>query len=907
MRPLRSISVLMPTWQGLEFLERVLGALAAQRCSLPWDFRAIDSSSTDGTYALLEASSKRFPVPFAFERIDGVEFDHGDTRNLLAARSTGDLLVFLTQDAIPSSAEWLERLAANFQDERVGAAYCRNVPRPDARLLTKIISAGDLGYQTGRREVRLPDTATYTRTNAHDRRVLYNFNDVASALRRELWERHPFPRTWFGEDILQARAILEAGFTVVYDDEATVEHSHDYSPEETYTRAKIDGRFNAEWLDRVCVASKDDARILEKRVLEGDKSALEAEGLSDEALGSLLVEAARLRAAAFEGLHDGGRTEKRMAGSRMLTRSRLKILYVVHGFPPDTWAGTEVYTLNLAREMRALGHEVVVLTRAPAKLTVAEGGPTDFSVHEDAFEDLRVLRMTNRLAHRRLSDGYRDERAEAAFRRVLALEMPDVVHFQHLIHLGAGLVEVAREEGFPTLLTIHDYWALCARVQLIRPDGVRCEENQGAGCFLCVKDKHYDRIGAARVAGSVLGPVAELAAGLAGKNDFKQLMDRHDFVPAAYAAADLRVSPSRFLRRKYVETAGFDPHTLLYSANGMRTDHVRVVEKKTDPAGRVRFGFVGSLVWYKGGATMLEALRRLAGKPCTLSIFGDFKPESDPHHAELKALAGPNVVFRGRFDNAKLAEVYAEIDVLIVPSVWFENAPITIHEAHMLETPVVASNIGGMAEFVRDGVDGLHFQVGDADDLARTLTRFLDEPDLRQRLSQEFPRIKTIQEDAVATQFRYRQLAASALGRTGDSGERVLVDAPGVQTALREGGVEQQGADMLLLRARTRAAVEYDLAGAGGGRRRIHIEQYALGAESSLALGFRVLVDGEHVGDSPGRTSGGRDGPLLHTLELDLSRAARRLRIETLASDTHARILRVRVVSVPQVRGPSNP
>jgi len=908
MRPLRSISVLMPTWQGLEFLERVLGALAAQRCSLPWDFRAIDSGSTDGTYELLAAWSNRFPVPFTFERIDGVEFDHGDTRNLLAARSTGDLLVFLTQDAIPSSAEWLEQLAANFQDERVGAAYCRNVPRPDARLLTRIFSASDLGYQAGRREVRLPDAATYARMNAHDRRVLYNFNDVASALRRELWERHPFPRTWFGEDILQARAILEAGFTVVYDDEATVEHSHDYSPEETRARATIDGRFNAEWLDRVCVATKDDARILEKRVLEDDKRALEAEGLSDEALGSLLVEAARLRAAAFEGLHDGGRTEKRLPGSRMLTRSRLKILYVVHGFPPDTWAGTEVYTLNLAREMRALGHDVVVMTRAPAKVAVAEGGPADFSVHEDTFEDLRVLRMTNRLAHRRLSDGYRDERAEAAFRRVLALEIPDVVHFQHLIHLGAGLVEVAKEEGFPTLLTIHDYWALCARVQLIRPDGVRCEENQGAGCFLCVKEKHYDKIGAARIAGSVLGPVAELAAGLAGKDDFKQLMDRHEFVPAAYAAADLRVSPSRFLRRKYVETAGFDPHTLIYSANGMRTDHVRAVAKKPDPAGRMRFGFVGSLVWYKGGATMLEAMRRLAGKPCTLNVFGDFKPESDAHHAELKAHAGSNVVFRGRFDNAKLAEVYAEIDVLIVPSVWFENAPITIHESHMLGTPVVASNIGGMAEFVRDGVDGLHFQVGDADDLARTLTRFLDEPTLISQLSRDFLAVKTIQEDAVATQFRYRQLAASALARTGESGERVLVDSPGIQTASREGGVEQQGADMLLLRARARSAVEYDLFGAGGGRRRIHVDQFALGAESTLELGARVLVDGAHVGDVPARTSGGRDGPLSHTIELDLPREARRLRIETLKvgrDETHARVLRVRVVSVPRDSGKS--
>ncbi len=908
MRPLRSISVLIPTWQGMEFLERVLAALAEQKCALPWDFLAVDSGSTDGTWDCLGRWSERFPVPFERRRIEQVEFDHGDTRNMLASRSRGDLLVFLTQDAIPRGTDWLERLAANFEDERVGAAYCRNVPRPDARVLTKIFSANDNGYRAGRREVRLPDAATYARMNAHERRDLYNFNDVASALRRDLWERHPFPRTWFGEDLLQARAFLEAGYTVVYDDETVVEHSHDYDAEETYTRAKIDGRFNAEWLGRVCVESKSDARILEKRVLEEDARALRKEGLSDAELGAAFVEAARLRGAAFDGLHDGGRSEKRYPGTKMLESPRLKVLYVVHGFPPDTWAGTEVYTLNLAREIKSRGHEVVILARSPASKSVADGGPAEFSVREDMFEDLRVLRITNRAQPRNLKESYWDVRADAAFRRVIAQERPDVVHFQHLIHLSASLVEVAREEGLPTLLTLHDYWALCARVQLIRPDGVRCEENQGAGCFLCVKNVHFDRIPAAKVAGNVLGPVAELAAELVGRGEYKDMMDRHEVLPAAFASADLRVSPSRFLRKKFVDTADFDPHTLVFSANGMRTDHVTVADKRPDPKGRVRFGFVGTLVWYKGGEVMLKAMRRLAGVNCVLNVFGDFKPETDQHHAALRDLAGPNVAFRGRFDNAKLAEVYAEIDVLIVPSVWFENAPITIHEAHLLRTPVVASDIGGMAEFVRDGVDGLHFGAGDDADLAAKLRRFVDEPELAERLSRDFPHIKSIHEDAAATEFRYRQLACLALARELIEDERLVLDAVGVQTARRAGGVEQQGADMLLLRAGTSAAAEYDVAGAGGGLRKIRVEQYALGGEADLALGLRVRLDDKEVGEVLPFTSEGRDGIRAHEFELEMPREARRLRLETWSrggDETHARIRRVQVLRIRAVRAPA--
>src|SRR5689334_13112109 len=98
MRPIRSVSVLVPTFQGIQFLERALKSLASQRIDLPWDFLAIDSGSTDGTWELLGRFAERFPVPFRRQRIDPVEFDHGDTRNLLASRSNGDLLVYLTQD-----------------------------------------------------------------------------------------------------------------------------------------------------------------------------------------------------------------------------------------------------------------------------------------------------------------------------------------------------------------------------------------------------------------------------------------------------------------------------------------------------------------------------------------------------------------------------------------------------------------------------------------------------------------------------------------------------------------------------------------------------------------------------------------------------------------------------------------
>ncbi|MEM7517788.1 MAG: glycosyltransferase family 2 protein, partial [Planctomycetota bacterium] len=318
----------MPTWQGMEFLERVLDALAAQKTRYDVDLHVIDSGSTDGTWEFLEEREATFPWPLQLYRIASAEFDHGDTRNQLAARSRGDLLVFLTQDAIPSRTDWLECLARNFEDPRVGAVTCRNVPRADARILTCIFSESDPGYGEERIERTLPDPMRFAAMSGDERRLLYNFNDVASAVRRELWEYFPFPRTMMGEDILMARGLIHAGYTIVHDVEATVDHSHDYGPEKMQWRGFVDGKFNAEWLDRICVATEEDIAELSARLIEGDRARLVRLGHDGAELEALLAEALELRTALVRGLYEGGRSALRYPGSAIRETRKLRLLFV---------------------------------------------------------------------------------------------------------------------------------------------------------------------------------------------------------------------------------------------------------------------------------------------------------------------------------------------------------------------------------------------------------------------------------------------------------------------------------------------------------------------------------------------------------------------------------------------------
>lgn len=911
-RAVRSISVLMPTFQGEEFLDRVLARLAQQRCELPWEMRVVDSGSTDGTLAILESWRARLGVPLRIERIHNSAFDHGDTRNLLAAESSGDLLVYLTQDAIPSSADWLAKLARNFEDPLVAAAYCRNVARPEAQLLTRVFSEKDPGYTAGRREVRLPEPADYAALDAHARRLLYNFNDVASAIRRDVWERHPMPRTEFGEDMLAARALLEAGFTVVYDDVATVEHSHDYGPDEMRKRAEIDGKFNAEWLGRTCVGTRAEAEELVRRQLELDREALANAGFDGAQLDAQLVRAERLRRAAFVGLYEGGKSRERHVATRFVRRTRKKILYVVHGFPPDTWAGTEVYTLRLAQEMQRRGHDVAVLARVPGD----ESGKPDFSIHASEFQGVRVYRMTNRIAHQRIRDSYLQPLAEAAFRKLLRELAPDVVHFQHLIHMSAGLPAVCRELGIPTVVTVNDYWALCARVQLIRPDGVRCAKNQGLGCLPCIKgedlalvERSRETLPALESLVRALGSLQAPGAGPLGQyvGEFGDVADRHGIVAGAYASCDLVIAPSRFLRERLLESGKFDRRRTLYSDYGTLTEHLRPLRREQREGRALRLGFVGSLVWYKGVDVLLRAMAVLHGRPVELHVFGDFHPERDPHHAELERLArdcGDTVRFHGVFDNRDIAGVHERIDALVVPSVWFENSPITIHEAFLLGTPVLASDIGGMAELVRDGVDGLHFKVGDPDSLARAVARLLDEPGLLARISRGRS-VKTMAEDAREMEVRYRQLCCLARERIAPK----RLELAGVATGARQGSVDEQRGTLVLLRPGSDSAVEYDLSAAGDGLLEIALELVTLRGEIQARFGGGVQLDGRELERIQLFSGADEEKSFVVRWRVDLESPASRLRIDNRSESPHSylRIARVTVLELPEGPLPSAP
>ena len=131
---------------------------------------------------------------------------------------------------------------------------------------------------------------------------------------------------------------------------------------------------------------------------------------------------------------------------------------------------------------------------------------------------------------------------------------------------------------------------------------------------------------------------------------------------------------------------------------------------------------------------MARAFRDIDPEQAILQIYGFF-PGYDGHsdyEERLRWIASESraIRFRGRYDPRDVFDVLAGVDVIVIPSIWWENSPLTVHEAFLAGVPIIAADEGGMAELVLDGKNGLLFGPGNADDLAQQLSRLQDDPDL---------------------------------------------------------------------------------------------------------------------------------------------------------------------------------
>ena len=413
------------------------------------------------------------------------------------------------------------------------------------------------------------------------------------------------------------------------------------------------------------------------------------------------------------------------------------MLLVAHGFPPEEQSGTELYTAGLAQALADAGHEVAVFAGSHSAQARVQTWRRDGAVEIERFARPRA----------RLRLEFADHSVERALLAAVDRFEPDVVHVQHLLGLTMPLVPLLKQRGIPVVLTLHDHWFLCPEVQPYRPGLHRLGgEHWGLNCFL-----HLELFRPRRAAAMVAR--GELAARVRAHRR------RARCASAELAAADVLITPSRFLRER---VAPFVPAgaRLLVLPHGVPT-----------PAGaprartpEVRVGYLGPLLHDKGADLLARAFRGVANPAVRLELRG---PAPDARFARrLRRLAARDarITVEPGIPHEQVGAFLAGTDLLVVPSRFQESFSLIAHEAVAARVPVVASDAGALPELVTPGANGALFRAGSARDLRRALRELLEDPAALDALTR-FQQVKTLEAHADELVALYHSLGAVELAQ----------------------------------------------------------------------------------------------------------------------------------------------
>lgn len=386
--------------------------------------------------------------------------------------------------------------------------------------------------------------------------------------------------------------------------------------------------------------------------------------------------------------------------------SRGRLMMTAFGWN-DSGGGTTVPRLA-AKELAQRGWEVTVFHAA----TRPSESRRPYEVIESEEDGVRLLAVHNR-SHGLWDLGnplreLDDPPITAAFAAALDRLRPQVVHFHNLHNLGAALIDQAAARGVPSFFSTHNYWLICPRAYLLTGSGEICPgPGDGTGCANCVNSPqaaaHQLRLQAIR---------ARVTRGL---------------------SACLTVSEAV---RRTLSSAGYPAEMLDLVRQGMPHDTELWERLGSERApgrkgGMLTVGFIGSAYPHKGPQLLVAAAQR-TDVELRVQIHGEIPPDFATKLIEADERGV--VELCGAFLPSELPRVLAGVDVAALPSIWWDCAPLAAAECLAGRVPVLAPRLGGLAEAVGDGVDGLLFDAGDTDDLARCLDRLASEPGLLERL-----------------------------------------------------------------------------------------------------------------------------------------------------------------------------
>jgi glycosyltransferase involved in cell wall biosynthesis/Tfp pilus assembly protein PilF/TolA-binding protein len=438
-------------------------------------------------------------------------------------------------------------------------------------------------------------------------------------------------------------------------------------------------------------------------------------------------------------------------GDRLMVNAKKRVLYIAHGHPDFSPGGGELAADFLYQQMKKSEEYEPFLM---ARIADTAGGiqhlgcrllrhPKDDRTHlmvssnaaYDYFYQTKIIGQLNE------TDIYE------ALREFLLTLKPDIVHFQHYIHLGLDWLSLVRSilPQARILLTLHEYTAICAHHGAM----IKTQRNQ-----LCY--------GANTISCHECFP----------KRPPWHFFLRDQLYRSNFAAVDHFISPSHFLKQRHIEW-GMDPETISVIENG-RPRWQKTEPTRPKPGRPFKVAFFGQIVFHKGLDVYLKAAfhyltqRKQAkseqGKQfpdLTFLVYGvkhGLPSELGKQCDELMQSCQEVLHVHGAYDMHSMQTLLENVDCVVIPSIWWENSPLVVQEAFMAGIPIICSNAGGLAEKVTDRVNGLHFLLGDHFDLLARIIELADSPELYAKLTQGIPEVYSSEEMAAPIHQLYHDL-----------------------------------------------------------------------------------------------------------------------------------------------------
>ena len=441
----------------------------------------------------------------------------------------------------------------------------------------------------------------------------------------------------------------------------------------------------------------------------------------------------------------------------------MRILIAIHGIPPTYIGGAERAAERIIRWLVGQGHhvEVFAIERLDdpdfrLESTIDAMGVTYHRLYYDIKASADALYNT-----------YNDHRVRRFFLSVLQSKSFDIVHVISGYLLGGQVLRAASDLGVPTAITLTEFWFICARLNLLQLDGTLCVGPEThEKCARCIMtDRRRFRIPMQITPRLSEGFWSIMQNSALTSSVAEAVSHRQQILRACLRRTDLIITPSRFLARKLSEF-GLEILDYVHIPHGL--DRPAQLARRTRRGATLRLGYIGQIKPHKGVDRVVTAVRQMidAGADVTLDLWGPYNPASD-FEADLlrSSMAYPAIRWNGAYGDRGVWDVLADLDVLVMPSRWYENAPTVILEAFAMGLPVVTTNLGGMAEMVQHERNGLLFELNSVADLRAQLMRLIREPGLVTRLEAGIPYVRTAHEEVADIFNHYERVIAQAARR----------------------------------------------------------------------------------------------------------------------------------------------